>query len=173
MNQDQDKDKDNDIVYLGKNMEDGDIVDTQITIKKDSHSDSNTATITVESLNQTGIEFSMSEYGLPVVKYVSAMKNHSIILELDIRRQEALINNLNIQYCFPGELTLLFKKVENELNKINITKIIQEVMYDDWINFLQPQNIFSLQNHNKTHNTALVMCRTDRFAEAIMKGLGF
>lgn len=168
----------NDIMYLGTMGNDGGIVDTHVQITKthDNYSDLDqpkTATITVESLNQTREEVGMSEYGFPMVKYISVMKNHSITLELDLNARQALINDLDIQSCFPGELTLLLKHVESELNKINITRIVQQIMFEDWINILQPLNIFELQYHNKEHGFATVMCRTDQCAEAIMKGLGF
>jgi len=178
------------IVYLGEMTKDGGIVDTHVKIDKHKHKhkqiekntesdlDSTdqaqyqTVDITVESLDQSRIDVGLSEYGYPMVTYLSALKNHSITLELDIGNRNALINNLDIQFCFPGELTLLLKKIENELTKINITKILQQVTFNDWINLLKPQNIFELMYHHE-EGFATVMCRTDQCAEAVMKGLGF
>jgi len=115
----------------------------------------------------------ISRYGLPLVMYQSVMKNHNIVLELDINNKQALISELNIQLCTPNELTLLLKKVETELQKINITEVLQYVMYNDWIDILQPDNIFTLHFHNVNDDSAIVMCSVDRCAEGIMKGLGF
>jgi hypothetical protein len=175
---------------LGSMTTDGDIIDTHITIStlnsfgnetnidsQYNHTNSDSIqpqliNITVEALNNAGVNIGISDYGFPMVTYHSALKNHSITLELDIGNRQALINDLDIQFSFPGELTLLLKKVEYELKKIHITTILQHVMFDDWIKILRPQNIFELQYHNKEQGFAKVMCRTDKFAEAIMKGLG-
>lgn len=161
-----------------KNTANREIIDTHVSITHEPGQDQTNehpqiANITVEAIEQTRIEFGMSEYGYPMVTYRSALKNHSITLELDTANNEALINNLDIQYCTPNELTLLLKKVEHELKKININNVIQQVTFDDWNKFLKPHNIFELQYHNSENNVAAVKCPVDRCAEAIMKGLGF
>lgn len=130
-------------------------------------------TATLFNSEGEGVDVGISRYGLPLVMYQSVMKNHNIVLELDINNKQALISELNIQFCTPNELTLLLKRVENELQKINITEVLQYVMYDDWINILQSDNIFTLHFHNVNDESAIVMCSVDRCAEGIMKGLGF
>ena len=174
---------DNDIAHLGTMSNDGGIVDTHVTISKTKYNYMNNdvnsietepqcVDITVETLNNGAVDVGISDYGFPMVIYRSALKNHSITLELDISNKHALINDLDIQFSFPGELTLLLKNVEYELKKIHIIKVLQHVMFDDWINILRSQNIFELHHHNIENGFATVMCSTDQFAEAIMKGLG-
>lgn len=132
-----------------------------------------TADITVETLQQTDTKVQMSEYGYPMLTYTSGLKNHIITVELDVGRKQALINNMDIGECAPVELTLLLKKVENELKKLGVTTIVQQVTPSDWKNILEPLRIFQSVHYNKEHNFMTIICPIGKFPEATMKSLGF
>lgn len=108
-----------------------------------------------------------------MVTYKSVLGTHKITVELDIVRKEALINNIDIEYHSPVELTVLLKNMVNELKKIDIRHIIQQVTKDDWINVLKDDKIFSFINENKIYGFINLKCEIDKFPEAVMKGLGY
>jgi hypothetical protein len=105
--------------------------------------------------------------------FTSDLKSHSIALEYDFIRHEALVSEMNIKYQNPVELAILLKNIVNELKRYNIKHIIQQVSYSDWNDILKEHNIFQLVNENKIHGFYNVKCELERFPEAVMKALSF
>lgn len=105
--------------------------------------------------------------------FYSPLKNHSIIIEYDLLRQEILINTLNIALHSPSELAIMLKNVVLEMKKKDILFVIQQVTKSDWLTILDPLKIFTFVNENTEFNFITIKCSIDRFPEATMKGLGF
>lgn len=132
-----------------------------------------TANITVKNTQRTDTKVKMSEYGYPMITYHSGLRNHIISVELDVGRKQALINNMDIGNCAPVELALLLKNIENELKKLAINNIVQQVTINDWQQILEPIKIYQLIHHNNIHNFVTAICPIEKFPEAVMKSLGF
>ena len=109
----------------------------------------------------------------PKLEFKSTTGTHSIVVELDTGRHEALINTMNIQPGSPVELALLLKHMSDELKKIHIHYIIQQIGKQEWEGFLKAKRIFEFVNENKRYGFVNVRCRTEIFPESVMKGLGF
>lgn len=125
--------------------------------------------------NNREIVMTMGEYGYPIMTITSILKKHSITFEIDAPRQQALINDLNIQYSAPVDLTTMLKKCEFELSKIGIKMIVQQVNIDDWNNYLKDGGVFNLIHitDNGGIKFAVVSCDISMLSIGIMKGLGF
>jgi len=142
-----------------------------------SETKSNTKTET-KSNTKTGteIEAKSSEKntdGYIKMEFVSKLKTHSIIMEIDPLHNEALINTMNIGNHSPVELTLLLKEISQSLDKINIKYVIQQVTHDDWNYSLKSNKLFEFVNENKKYGFINVRIKLDKFPEAVMKALGF
>jgi hypothetical protein len=125
-----------------------------------------------EPTEQNGI-YKNTVDGVPQITFVSIRKSHQITVELDIPRHEVLISSMEIQHNSPVELVFLLKTMVEELKKVNIHHIIQQVTKDDWDTILRPQKIFALVNVNDRYDYLNVRCEIDRFPEAVIGCLGF
>lgn len=114
----------------------------------------------------------MTEYKNNKLTFVSNTGIHKLIFELDISRQEALLDTIDIKYEAPVELALLLKDIGKQLKEKKIERIIQQINNNDWV-YLKQQGYFRYESTNKLYNYINISCETDRFAEAVMKGLGF
>ena len=114
-----------------------------------------------------------TEYGYQTITFTSSLKVHSIKVEIDIPRQEILINTMDIQPHSPVELTLMLKKLVYEMKKLNILFVLQQVTTSDWESILKTQHIFTFVNKNIQHDFITVKCSIDQFPEAVMNALGF
>jgi hypothetical protein len=148
---------------------------TYIVWNMDNEMNNDFAQISTETLEleHSGIELRMGEHGYPMMTFHSTLKNHHVTFELDIQRQQALINNLDVQFCAPVELSLLLKNTETVLSKYGINLIVQQVGINDWHTILKPAEYFDLVHLNEQNNIATISCPTNQLAKAIMSGLGF
>ena len=108
----------------------------------------------------------------PKLTYTSQIGTHSIILEIDTKRREALVNTMDIKLESPVELTLLLKKISCDLKEKKIDRIIQQVSENEWIE-LKRQGIFKYINENTRFKFINIYSETELFPEAVMKGIGF
>lgn len=110
-----------------------------------------------------------------IYEFVSSQSNHKIIVELDLTNNEALINTIHInnEACAPVELALLLKYMCNELNKINIKKIIQQIYESDWNASVKKNKLFTLVNKNEKYNFLNISCDINNFPLAFMTEMGF
>lgn len=115
----------------------------------------------------------VTDENYPKLKFVSASKVHTIIVELDAGRHEALINTMSIQSYSPVDLALLLREIATELKKINIHHIVQQVNKSDWTKILRPMRMFEFVNENKVYGYINVKCKTEIFPTAVMKAMGF
>lgn len=144
------------------------------TIENTNIENTNMENTNIENTNaDKNIELSMSEYGYPMMKFHSVMRGHTIAMEIDISKKQALVNNMEIKYDSPIELALLLKKIETELAKINITTIVQQVTFEDWETILKNLAIWKIIEENKEREFITVVCSIDKFAEAVMTALGY
>lgn len=125
----------------------------------------NQSSLNPSSLNQSG------KY--PTAVFVSDLKSHSITMELDSIRHEALVSEMKIKYENPVELAMLLKRIVLELKKYNINFVIQQVTKDDWFSVLKEHGIFQFVNENKIYKFYNIKCELERFPEAVMKALSF
>lgn len=131
----------------------------------------------METMNKTKIvqkvttDLDKNQY--PIAKFISDLKVHSITMEFDFARHEALVSDMSIGHCNPVELTLLLKQIVHELKKYNINHVIQQVSESDWHNVLKEHGIFQFVNENKLYKFYNVKCELDRFPEAVMRALSF
>lgn len=109
----------------------------------------------------------------PTAVFVSDQKTHSITMEFDFMRHEALISEMKIEYQNPVELTMLLKRIVIELKKFNINYVIQQVSPNDWDTVLKEDGIFQFVNENKLYKFYNIKCELDRFPEAVMRALSF
>jgi hypothetical protein len=113
------------------------------------------------------------EYGFLKATFISALRTHSIVVELDLNNKQALINTMNIPPFAPGELCVLLKNLVAKLKKMTIAHIVQQVMKKEWLSILKPLNIFKFINENVKDDLVTVMCPVDKFPEVVMKALDF
>ncbi|VBB17820.1 hypothetical protein YASMINEVIRUS_283 [Yasminevirus sp. GU-2018] len=119
------------------------------------------------------IELTMGQYGYPLMTFRSAMRSHTIVMELDVGQRQALVNTMDIKHESPTELALLLKRVETELQKVNITTIVQQVTYDDWKSILKGLKMWTIVVENKEQGFLTITCPLSKFALAVMTALGF
>lgn len=108
----------------------------------------------------------------PKLTFTSQTGIHTLIFELDEKRNEALINTMDIKFESPVELVILLKNISKELKEKNIVRIIQQVNKNEWF-YLKQHNIFKFINENDRFDFVNIYCDTELFAEAVMKGLGY
>lgn len=116
--------------------------------------------------------FDKSEHGYLMATYTSSLKSHIIKIEIDISEKQILINEMNIRPEAPTELAILLKHIIEEMKKLNILYVIQQVTKSDWDDILEKQGFFSFVNINKD-GYYIVKCPADKFPEAVMYALGF
>jgi hypothetical protein len=126
-----------------------------------------------ELKSSQGYFIEKNEHGYLTATFTSSLKSHSIKVEIDLSQKELMINSMNIQHHSPVELTLMLKKMVNDMKKLNIIFVVQQVTKSDWITILRSQRFFSFVNENKQHNFITVKCPIDKFPEAVIHGLGF
>jgi hypothetical protein len=107
-----------------------------------------------------------------MITFNSILKNHSIIVELDMKRKQALINTMNIgDPSTITEFAVLLKKMSSYLKETNnITTIVQQISKDDWINIIEPLKKFELIEDNNEFITAI--CPIYNFPETVLKAIG-
>lgn len=128
---------------------------------------------TMHRSEEKDIMLTMGQYGYPLMTFHSTLRSHTIAIELDIGHKQALVNTMDIKHDSPIELTLLLKRIENELIKVNVTTIVQQVTSDDWKVILKPLKIWKIIAENNDMDFMTIACRVDMFAEAVMNALGF
>lgn len=108
------------------------------------------------------------------IEYVSVQKAHSITVEIDLQRFQALINSINItQGDNVAELALLLRHVSDNLDSIGVKSIIQQVHVNDWENILKNISYFKYINMNEQHEFVNIMCSTKEFPSAFMEAIGY
>lgn len=112
-------------------------------------------------------------HNLNIIEFVSVQKTHKIKIEIDTARHEAMINDIQINFESPVELAMLLKFMCDELEKIHIKNIVQQVNEHDWDTILKNIKHFKLINKNDRYNFLNVGCEVKNFPEAFMLGLGF
>jgi hypothetical protein len=123
---------------------------------------------------QINLDIKMSKYGYPELSFSSVTKSHTISVELDISRHEALISDFKIlDSGSPVELALMLKNMTYELKKLNIDTIIQQVTKEDWNGILKKLDNFILVNENEQYQYLNVKCEIEKFPEGVMRSLGF
>src|SRR5437868_14166904 len=103
--------------------------------------------------------------------FVSAQRSHYITVEVDFVRHAILINDPHFAPCAPNELLLMLQNMIDELKKIDIDTIYQQVDPNEWNTMLKQDGIFEFV-HNNVHGFCTVKCDIDKYPEAIMKGFG-
>lgn len=114
----------------------------------------------------------VSGYTYPKLTFTSQLGYHTLIFEIDEKRNEALVNTMDIKLESPVDLAILLKTISKELKEKNIFRIVQQVDKTEWV-YLKQQDIFKYINENDRFDFVNIYCDIDLFAEAVMKGLGF
>jgi len=98
---------------------------------------------------------------------------NSFQFELDIKRKEALVSNIEIDGDQQVDLALTIRNACRELeDKYQISNIIQQIQSAD-LEEIKKIKYFRIVNYNNRYDFYNVICDVKDFPIAFMEGLGF